>query len=162
MRFDVSTTVPIDSEACYRIVCDMAYLIPAVDPDVASVEKQTDGPLDAGTRWRERISVPFMPGLVIGVALELVHFEPGRSVTFTFQSRVVSGVGTSRCTPTQGGTELRVEMDGKIHGVSRLLYPLIACDFRNRESRRIETFRRKVESGELRAADAEPPPGMPS
>ena len=52
-------------------------------------------------------------------------------------------------------------MDGEVPGIGRLMYPPINRDFRNRESRRIETFRRKVESGEVVATSAEKAPGLP-
>lgn len=161
MQVQVTQTVSISPQEAYRIVCDMAYLIPPVDTDVLFLEKQTPGPLGIGTRWTEKIRVPFTPrrlGLGVDVRLELTGYETGRSVNFTFKSRVMAGTGTTTCVQSGTGTRVTVNMNGQIIGFGRLFYPIIRKDFRRREKKRIAAFKRKVESGELNAANAEAPP----
>lgn len=162
MQVQVTQTVSISPEEAYRIVCDMAYFIPAVDADVISTEKQTPGPLRIGSRWAESIRVPLTPrwlSLAINVQLELTDYEPGESVSFTFTSRVMTGVGITTCVQSGTGTRITVKMDGQIIGPGRLFYPVVHRDFRKREKKRIAVFKRKVESGELSAVNAEAPPG---
>lgn len=163
MRIEAATIVPIPPREVYRIVSDMAYLIPLIDPDVVSVEKQTDGPLDVGTRWIEKIRVRHIPrffGAVVHVELELTGFEPGNSVSFTFKSRVMSGTGVTACAAAAGGTRVSVRLKGKMSGLGRLLYPFTRRDFQRREQNRIASLKRKIESGEINTADAETPPGF--
>lgn len=160
MKVEVTTTVQAPADDIYRIICDMAYMFPAIDPHIISVTKETTGPIDIGTKWTEKIRVPNLPGVAVRVALELTGFVPGRSINFTFKSRVMSGTGITICTPNGSGTDMLVGLGGQANGIGRLLYPLVRRDLYQRELNRTESFKRKIESGELDASRAEPAPGI--
>lgn len=149
MRVTVSTQVDAPPRDVFRLLCDMEYLINSIDDDVVSVRKRTEGPIGVGTRWVETISVRFIPGLKVGVELELTEVQPERLVQFSFRSKIMSGTGVSTCEASEHGSLVAVNLVGSTHLIGRIFYPFAWVDFSRRETRRIKAFKRKVESGEL-------------
>lgn len=157
MKVDVVQHIHRSPGDIYRLVSDMAYLLPRIDEGVVSVTKQIEGPLRAGTVWNETAR-GF--GMTVRVKLELTGFDPGRSVDFSFDSRIMQGAGTATCAPNGTGTDFAISIDWAPKGAGRLLYPGLRWDFARRERRRMANLKRMVEAGELDPLEAETAPGL--
>ncbi|MDA1297335.1 MAG: SRPBCC family protein [Chloroflexi bacterium] len=160
MIIDASAFIRRPPDDIYRIVSDMKYVLEAIDPDVVSVEKTSDGPIGIGTTWTETLRAPLMT--MLG-HLELTGFDPGRSIIFSFTaSHGVSGTGTITCAPNGDGANFSIRIHATTHGIGCLLYPMIRIDFIRRERKRVKNLKRLAESGELDPKTAEAAPGLAS
>ena len=153
-----SATIRRPPEYIYRLVSDMKYVLEAIDTDVESVVKTSNGPIGVGTTWIETLKSPDMK--MVGY-LKLTAFEPARLIDFSFKaSRGVTGTGILTCAPNGDDTDFSVRIHATTHGISWLLYPFVRLDFNLRERKRVKALKRLAESGELDPKKAEPAPGL--
>lgn len=94
MIIDVAATINKPAEEVFPIVTNMSYFLKQVDPDVESIEKLTDGPVEIGTIWRETLKVP---GSKLVIDLEATRIEPGRLLEIDIRTRFDHSVGILTC-----------------------------------------------------------------
>ena len=117
-----------------------------------SIEKLSDGLIGVGTKWRETLKVP---GPKIVIDMDTTQVDPGRSFELDIRTRGMRGVGVIACQPNGDRTDLSFTVHATTSGIGWLMYPMVRWDFARREGRRVNAVKRMIESGELKASEAE-------
>jgi uncharacterized membrane protein len=121
----VETTVEVNRPvaAVFAYVTDPANLA-EWQPNLASVTKLTEGPVGAGTRFKEVRRAPF--GRTVEAIVEVSAYEENRR----FDLRIVSGPlpidGENTFAATDGGTRIDFAGHGEPRGPLRLAAPILA------------------------------------
>jgi uncharacterized protein YndB with AHSA1/START domain len=115
----VTINRPVDEVFAY--VTDTAN-DPAWHTDILEARKTSDGPIDTGTRWHQRIK-PFMG--VSEATAEVVAFEPYRMEVLRGVAGPMRPTLTYLFEPSDGGTRFtrRVQID--VSGMMRLMQPIM-------------------------------------
>ena len=156
MKFTVEGTINKPVGDVFAIITDQGYVKgdKKVDPDVVSIEKITEGPIGVGTVWRETFKTP---GPLIVQELEITHMDLNREVRLA--SRFKSVDSTAKVTYVANGDATTITVD--VHVTTKpvmgwLMSPMIRRDVGRREQNRIDTLKRMIESGEMKASEADP------
>jgi carbon monoxide dehydrogenase subunit G len=127
MRIELTIDVDRPVEEVFAYVTDPAKLA-QWQPNVASVTKETDGPMVAGTRLREVRRGPF--GRTVEALVEVAAYEVNRR----FDLRIVSGPlpinGRNEFRASDGGTRIDFVAEGQLGGALRLAESLLARGLR--------------------------------
>lgn len=119
----------------------------------ASVTKISDGPISAGTRYRE---VARFRGRTIELDDEVIEYEPNR--TFTVRTTSPMLVSTSRTrfssTSDRGGTRLDYEVEAEPQGFVRLLASLLKPRIEKQFVADVANLKRMLETGTVDHASA--------
>lgn len=105
------------------------------------MEKLTDGPLAAGTRFRAKWTKSPV------LELEIVRFDPPNGWSHRNGGAIAVDLDIT-LTPLDGGraTELHSRFDAKAHGLMRVIFPLIMAGLRKEEARNMYLIKKRVES----------------
>jgi uncharacterized protein YndB with AHSA1/START domain len=117
---------------------------PEWNPELAAVEKLTDGPIGAGTRYR----MQFRSGVGESI-VEYVAFEPPRSWASTSTSARLDVRFEGEVIPGSEGTRLRFRAELLPHGALRLLAPAARRVLRGRWERDLTSIRSVLERGRV-------------
>lgn len=110
------------------------------NPACQRMEKLTDGPVGAGTRFRGK----WKGGPTVEV--EIVDFEPPRQWT-AHNGGPVEVTFTARLEPAPGGTRLTSEFHARPHGWFRLVFPLFRVLITRQERQNMVHLRDALERG---------------
>lgn len=108
-------------------------------------DKVTPGPAGVGTRYREVIKL--LPGLSAEMHSEISHFEPDRSLGYSFTGLGMDGTLLYEFSVTDQGTLVVQRQTLQPRGLLALLEPLIGHAFSKAAGRRLEGIKRLLESG---------------
>jgi len=109
------------------------------NPDMASVEKLTDGAVGIGTRYRAKWrSAP------TSLVVETIAYDRPRSWAH-HNGGPIEVTLTARLTAVAEGTRLDTEFDATPHGVFRLFFPLFVRTMRKVESANMAHIREVLE-----------------
>ena len=115
------------------------------NPDMASVEKLTDGPVGVGTRYRAKWRSAPTSLVVETTAYDRPHSwsaHNGGPVEVTLTARLV---------PVAEGTRLETDFDAMPHGPFRLVFPLFVRKLRRVEAANMGHIREILEARAARA-----------
>jgi uncharacterized protein YndB with AHSA1/START domain len=121
----IALTVDVDRpvQEVFAYVTDIERLA-EWQPNVVSVTKESEGPIERGTRLREVRRGPF--GRNVGAVVEVAAYEPNRR----FDLRIVSGPlpidGNHEFHDGNGGTRIGFVAEGQPVGMLRLAEPILA------------------------------------
>jgi hypothetical protein len=153
MRFTFIEQVSLTPADAFTLVSNFGYTLPKIDRDMIAVTRLPEGaagPVGEESRWRERFTGPGRRPVVVDS--EFVTFEPPHSLQVRFKTRGVSGLISFSFIPSIRGTELTITIQATTSFAGRLLYPVVRRDLVGREARRLATFKRLAESGDLTVA----------
>ena len=152
MRFNYKARVSLPPADAFTLVASFDYTLPLIDRDMIAVTRLDDGDaVGKGSRWRERFTGPGRRPVVVDS--EFLTFSPPGDLQVRFVTRGMSGaISFSFAAAGRAVTDVTVTMHATTNGIGRLLYPVAWWDLRRREARRLATFRRLAESGELSVA----------
>jgi hypothetical protein len=153
MQFTFTQRVSLGPADAFTLVSSFGYTLPKIDQDMIAVTRLpegADGPVGKGSRWRERFTGPGWRPVVVDS--EFVTFDPPRSLQVRFKTRGVSGMISFDFAPAGANTDLTITMQAATSGLGRVLYPVVRRDLVRREARRLATFKRLAEGGDLSVA----------
>lgn len=128
--------------------------IPEWQQSIIAVTKQTPGPVRAGTRVLETLK---MAGRRRDGTVDVTAYTPGELVAFSGDVGLADYYCAFELTPrTGGGTVLVARTEFRLHGVWRLLRPVLGSAIRRESGRELATLKRLIEAGTrtIQAADA--------
>jgi uncharacterized protein YndB with AHSA1/START domain len=112
------------------------------NPKVRIMEKLTDGPIAAGTRFRAKWSKSPV------VELEILRFD--RPIGWAYRNGGAIAVDLDiTLEPLDGGqaTQLHSRFDARAHGLMRVIFPLMSGGLRREEVRNMQLIKARIESG---------------
>ncbi len=120
-QFTVSKRIAAPPATVFAIVTDLDH-IPAVIPDIKSIERLTPGPVGVGTRFRE---TRILFGREATETMEVVEFEPGARYATIANSCGNLYRAEHRFVPDGTGTLLELEFTATAQTfVARLMTPV--------------------------------------
>jgi uncharacterized protein YndB with AHSA1/START domain len=119
---------------------------PQWNPMMTRIEKLTDGPIGAGTRY----AAEFVKGPPM--VMECTRYERPTTWSLTGQSRALTAAGGWRVLPTADGARLAMRVEMELHGPLKLAAPLV----RRREQ---PMFQRDLDNIKARLEAAHAAPG---
>src|SRR5215211_2842367 len=133
-------------EEVFGFVVDLTN-IPSMDPSVQSVQKTSEGPIDAGTTFRMRQKAPPL-GKVREATVRYTAVEPNRNIEFEAMVGPISP--TARLTFEQANGETRVRFRGEPNPVGplKVLSPLISRQGQRMWDKRLAGLKSTLESPE--------------
>ena len=109
------------------------------NPKTRRVEKLTDGPIDAGTRFE----ATFLKG--DPMTIEVVRFERPRVWESVGRSRRLEATTQGRVTAAQDGARLVMRMELRPRHVPRVLLPLLARYMHRQQERNLAAIKALLE-----------------
>jgi uncharacterized protein YndB with AHSA1/START domain len=82
-----------------------------------------------GTEYRQRVRGP--GGRPVAADIVITEFDPGRVIAFRTTTGPVRPEGRFELCPTQAGTEVRFRLQTNVHGLKRLMAPMVRRAMRN-------------------------------
>src|SRR5215203_5683848 len=147
-RTTMESTVIIERpvEEVFGFVLDLTN-IPSTDPSVRSVEKTSEGPIEAGSTFLMRQEAPPM-GKVREATVRYTAVEPDRNIEFEAMVGPISP--TARLTFEQANGETRVRFRGEPNPVGplKVLSPLISRQGQRMWDKRLAGLKSTLESPE--------------
>ena len=116
---------------------------PAYNPAMVGVEKLTDGPIGAGTRFRVTIAARRRP---MDMLLETTEYERPTRLASTTSMAGARIDGTLTFEPAAVGTRMCWDWDMALQGVMRLLNPIVGWVGRRQEATIWAGLKRHLES----------------
>lgn len=130
IEMDAEVTVRRPADQVFAYLADLANL-PEWQGNVLRATVTTPGPVRVGTEYTQTMRMG--PTTVEGTC-RITRFEPGRALGFTLESSMLSCAGELGLEPVPGGTRLTSTGTGHLHGLLRVLQPMVQAQVR-RESR---------------------------
>ena len=134
-------------EEVFAFVVDLTN-VPSMDPSVQSVEKISEGPIDAGTTFRMRQKAPPL-GKVREASVRYTAVEPNRKIEF--EAMVGPIAPTARLTFEQSNRGTRVAFRGEPNpiGPLKVLSPLINRQGQRMWDKRLAGLKSTLETPEV-------------
>lgn len=137
-----STVLPCTPEVAFDYLSDLRAELDW-NPDCKMMEKITDGPVGAGTKYRAQ-----WKGSPV-LEVEIVDFQRPRTWT-THSEGPLEITFTATLEPMTEGTRLLVDFDAQPHGWFRLIFPAFQLLLRRQEKANMirlrQAFDRRVSS----------------
>lgn len=109
------------------------------NPSVEVMEKITDGPLGAGTRFRAK------RGMSRLVTMGCTEYEPPKAWRYVNDGPVTVELRVS-LSPHGEGTVLTSRFDARPHGAFRLIFPIFVAIMRREEARTMQRLKGALET----------------
>lgn len=139
--FELSEWIEQDTATVFDFLTD-ADNAPKLMPQVRQMARLTDGPVRAGTRYRE---TRVMHGKEAHADLEVSRFEPPQDYSVC---NLTAGIETHyhyTCVPERGGTRVRLRCELNATGVRKLLLPVVAWVLRKEDGQHLQKLKSAVE-----------------
>jgi len=133
-------------EEVFEFVVDLSN-IPSTDPSVQSVEKTSEGPIDAGSTFRMRQKAPPL-GKVREASVRYTAVEPNRKIEFEAMVGPISPTASLTFEQANGGTRVTFRGEPNPVGPFRLLSPLIERQGQRMWDKRLARLKSTLESSE--------------
>ena len=130
-------------EDVYSYVLDLASNGPEWAPDLESVEKVTDGPIGAGTRFRQ---VQHVMGKRRNTTLTFTAVEPNQKVEAEFKAGPMDVAMSAMFDRTEDGTRVTIDGEATGRGPLRILSPIFARQGQKIWDARLANLQRVLES----------------
>ncbi|HSL30071.1 MAG TPA: SRPBCC family protein [Anaerolineales bacterium] len=115
---------------------------PRVAPSVKSMVKLTEGPVGAGTRYRE---TRLMNGKEAHAELEVVAYEPGRTYAVRNLTEGIETVYRYTFHPEAGGTRVDLVCELKAGGLKKLMLPMVASILKREDGDHLQRLKQALE-----------------
>jgi carbon monoxide dehydrogenase subunit G len=133
-------------EEVFGFVVDLSN-IPSTDPSVQSVEKTSEGAIDAGTTFRMRQKAPPL-GKVREASVRYTTVEPNRKIEFEAMVGPISPMASLTFEQANGGTRVTFRGEPNPAGPFKLLSPLIERQGQRMWDKRLTRLKSTLESSE--------------
>ena len=115
---------------------------PRVAPSVKSMVKLTEGPVGAGTRYRE---TRLMNGKEVHAELEVVAYEAGRTYAVRNLTEGIETVYRYTFHPEAGGTRVDLVCELKAGGLKKLMLPMVASILKREDGDHLQRLKQALE-----------------
>jgi carbon monoxide dehydrogenase subunit G len=133
-------------EEVFGFVVDLTN-VPSMDPSVQSVQKTSEGPIDAGTTFRMRQKAPPL-GKVREASVRYTAVEPNRNIEFEAMVGPISPTARLTFEQANGGTRVRFRGEPNPVGPLKVLSPLINRQGQRMWDRRLAGLKSTLEAPE--------------
>lgn len=117
---------------------------PRVMPSVQRLEAVTDGPVGAGTRYRE---TRLVNGKEAQAELEVTGFEPPERYAVRNVTDGIETVYTYRFQPERAGTRVTLECVVSAAGLKKLMVPMVVAVLKREDGDHLARLKAAVEAG---------------
>lgn len=111
-------------------------------PDIVRLEKETEGPVRLGTRYRETRK---MGGREHTATLEITAFEERKLYAGTVEEKGIRGTYTYTFRPEGGATRVHMVADVRARGLMKLMLPLVVGVMKKQDGGQLERLKRALE-----------------
>ena len=115
---------------------------PKVVPSVKSMVKLTEGPVRAGTRYRE---TRLMQGKEQHADLEVVAYEPNQKYAMKNVTEGIETVYRYTFRPEANGTRVDLICEVKAGGLKKLMLPMVASILKKEDGDHLQKLKRALE-----------------
>src|SRR5215216_1896676 len=133
-------------EEVFGFVLDLTN-IPTADPSVRSVEKTSEGPIDAGTTFLMRQEAPPV-GKVREATVRYRAVEPNRSIEFEAMVGPIAPTASLTFEQANGGTRVTFRGEPNPVGPLKVISPLISYQGQRMWERRLARLKSTLEAQE--------------
>src|SRR5215208_2748600 len=133
-------------EEVFEFVVDLSN-IPSTDPSVQSVEKTSEGPIDAGSTFRMRQKAPPL-GKVREASVRYTAVEPNRKIEFEAMVGPISPTASLTFEQANGGTRVTFRGEPNPVGPLKVISPLISYQGQRMWERRLARLKSTLEAQE--------------
>ena len=142
-RVNSSVIIGRPVEEVYSYVLDLTSNGAEWAPDLESVEKVTDGPIGAGTKFRQ---VQHVMGKRRNTSLELTAVEPNQKIEAGFKAGPMDVAMSAIFEATEEGTRVTIDGEASGRGPLRLLSPMFARQGQKIWDARLANLKRVLEN----------------
>ena len=140
-------------EEVFEFVLDLTN-IPSTDPSVRSVEKTSEGPIEAGTTFLMRQEAPPV-GKVREATVRYTAVEPNRNIEFEAMVGPVTPTARLTFEQTNGGTKVSFRGEPNPVGPLKIISPLISYQGQRMWDKRLAGLKSTLEAPEERQPQEE-------
>ena len=133
-------------EEVFGFVVDLTN-IPSMDPSVESVEKTSEGPIEAGTTFRMRQKTPPL-GKVREASVHYTAVEPNKKIEFEAMVEPISPTASLTFEQANGGTRVTFRGEPNPVGPFKVLSPLISRQGQPMWDKRLAGLKSTLETAE--------------
>jgi uncharacterized membrane protein len=133
-------------EEVFGFVLDLTN-IPSTDPSVRSVEKTSEGPIEAGTTFLMRQEAPPV-GKVREATVRYTAVEPNRNIEFEAMVGPVTPTARLTFEQTNGGTKVSFRGEPNPVGPLKIISPLISYQGQRMWDKRLAGLKSTLEAPE--------------
>jgi len=133
-------------EEVFGFVVDLTN-IPSMDPSVESVEKTSEGPIEAGTTFRMRQKTPPL-GKVREASVRYTAVEPNKKIEFEAMVEPISPTASLTFEQANGGTRVTFRGEPNPVGPFKVLSPLISRQGQRMWDKRLAGLKSTLETAE--------------
>jgi len=133
-------------EEVFGFVVDLTN-IPSMDPSVESVEKTSEGPIEAGTTFRMRQKTPPL-GKVREASVHYTAVEPNKKIEFEAMVEPISPTASLTFEQANGGTRVTFRGEPNPVGPFKVLSPLISRQGQRMWDKRLAGLKSTLETAE--------------
>lgn len=116
---------------------------PKIVPSVKSMVKLTEGPVRAGTRYRE---TRLMNGKEQSAELEVVDYVPGRKYAMKNETDGIETVYRYTFQPDADGTRLDLICEVRARGLKKLMLPVVVAVLKKEDGDHLHRLKQAIES----------------
>ena len=149
-KVDSAVTIARPVEEVFAYVLDLESNGPAWAPDLESVEKTSEGPVGAGTTFRQ---VQNLMGKRRDTSLRFTGVETNRKIEAEADLGPIAPRMKLMFEPVDGKSRVTARGDANPKGVFKLLSPLIARQGQRMWDARLAGLRKALESTDARGSD---------
>ena len=131
-------------EEVFGFVADPSN-IPSIDPSVQSVEKSSEGPLDAGTTFRMRRKAPLL-GKARETSMRCTAVEPNRKIKLEAITGPITPAASLTFERADGGTRVRFHGEPNQVEPLKVLSPLSTRQVQNMWDKRLARLKSTLEA----------------
>jgi uncharacterized membrane protein len=144
ISMDSTVLIKRPVEEVFGFVADLTN-VPSMDPSVKSVQKTSEGPIEAGTTFRVRQKTPHL-GKGREASVRYTAVKPNRKIDL--KARVGPSSPTARLTfeRAEGGTRVRVRGEPNPGGPLKVLSPLSTRQGQHMWDERLARLKRTMET----------------
>jgi len=133
-------------EEVFGFVVDLTN-IPSMDPSVESVEKTSEGPIEAGTTFRMRQKTPPL-GKVREASVHYTAVETNKKIEFEAMVEPISPTASLTFEQANGGTRVTFRGEPNPVGPFKVLSPLISRQGQRMWDKRLAGLKSTLETAE--------------
>jgi uncharacterized membrane protein len=133
-------------EEVFGFVVDLTN-VPTADPSVRSVEKTSEGPIDAGTTFLMRQESPPL-GKVREASVRYTAVEPNRNIEFEAMVGPIAPTASLTFEPADGATRVTFRSEPNPAGPLKVISPLISRQGQRMWNKRLARLKSTLEAPE--------------
>jgi hypothetical protein len=143
MEFQQTVSIALPMAEVFAFMKDFENHPQEKGSKVLLVEKLTEGNVEVGTRYREKVRMlPFLP---MNFFSEITQLQPDKALAYKWKGGAMRGILKLSFAPHPEGTTLTVEEQIVPLGIMKLFVPIIGASFRQTWENRLQAIKHYLE-----------------